>query len=225
MRKIIYINGDSWAASRAFRTACYEQFHNDYLIINNSADGAWNGLITKTTINDVVQLHQLNKSVKIYAFIFYSECLRSETEFTHLKFLANKNNYTSINDLLAASLNSQYQLVKKNLNLANVQLHQTTAYISTADSDGPSMSDLIKKYYEIPINNQPCYAISPMIKHDNQQLIDLGFDKNQIIELIDSSITAIDQLNLIPNIDELHLYNQDAYLPVVKHIRQCIDQC
>lgn len=220
---IIYFNGDSFTNHRYFRENSYDILSSDdKLIINNSIEGNWNTNIVKQTIKELHQLSELAEKTngQVYAFIFFSELLRSPFEIKILDKIV-KTHETSDLEFALAKLAEFYYLsiLLRIANLKNVCVH-----ISTAFTDLP-IDTKLRPMYEIVTGvktNDICYTVSYISKHGDQALLDMGFNKTELLKLIDSSIKRCDLLNKIPDIYKYHFGNKEQYKLIINSINQLI---
>jgi hypothetical protein len=179
---IIYFNGDSFTDHRYFREESYDILSaDDRLIINNSISGNWNTNIVKQTIKELFQLSELAEKTngQIHAFIFFSELLRSPLEIKILdKIVKTHGVYNGLEFALAKLAEFYYSsILLKTMGLKNAYIH-----ISTAFTDLP-IDTKLRPMYEIVTGvkaNDPCYTVSYLSKHGDEELLNMGFDKIEL---------------------------------------------
>jgi hypothetical protein len=97
-------------------------------------------------------------------------------------------------------------------------------HISSTFTDLP-VDTKLRPMYEIVTGvktNDICYTVSYISKHGGQALLDMGFNKTELIKLIDSSIKRCDLLNKIPDIYKYHFENKEQYKLIITSINQLI---
>lgn len=221
---IIYFNGDSFTNHRYFREASYNILStNDQLIINNAMSGNWNTNIVKQTIKELKQLSELVKRTngEVYAFIFLSELLRSPLEIKILKKIVKTHGVVQGLEFVLAKLSEIYysSILLSTADLENVHIHISTAFTDLhLDTELRPMYEIITGVRE----KERCYTVSYVSKHDDTELLKMGFDKAEILRLVESSIKRCDLLENIPDINNYHFNNEEQYKLIINSIKDLI---
>lgn len=221
---IIYFNGDSFTDHQYFREESYNILSSDdRLIINNSISGNWNPNIVKQTINELTQLSKLAEKTnsKVHAFIFFSELLRSPIEIRILNKIVKTYGINNGLDFALAKLAEFYYsaILIETMNLKNVYIH-----ISTAFTDLP-IDTKLRPMYEIVTGikaKDTCYTVSYLSKHSDKELLGMGFNKIELLKLLETSIKRCNLIEEIPDVFNFHFNNKDQYKLIINSIKNLI---
>jgi hypothetical protein len=219
-KNIIYFNGDSFTDDPLFREECYSQIDpSQNFIINNAMGGSWNPYIVKQTINELRYLDYLAKQnqTMVYACIIFTEVLRSPIELKILKKIKSQYNYEYLQDCLSELNKFYYTALMKNVSsLTNVKIHITTAFTDISwETDILPMYKIASKSNNHPI----CYNVSYLNIFGDTELINLGFNKLDLLELADSSLLRAKLLESLPNSKQLHIADREQYKLIVNSIQ------
>lgn len=225
MRDIIYFNGDSWTDSFLFKQLCYDEFSKKFLIVNSAIGGNWNTQIIKSSISDILSLTELTQQhkIKLHAFIFLSELLRSPDEVVLLKNIVKEiGNHTGLQSCLEILNERLFNYLKfKFIGIDNLNLH-----ISTAFTDG-SCKTIPPMYFTMQNNKdyssiEKCYSVSYLSKFGDEQLLSMGFSKQQIVDFLHSSLVRCKLLESIDGMHNYHVADKNLYLPIINKIKQSL---
>lgn len=197
MRKILYLNGDSWTFGLKTINGGTEQniFYKSYdIVINDAVAGSCNKQIwlrTKEKIKEFSNLDQVDMC------IFLSESLRGEKEFKIFQFLANKYGVERGFDFLLEKLLEVYKnLIIDECKSKNINVFVTTAFVNCPWQS--KLSPMYKMVYEhLNIKDDSvCYVVSPRtIDFFLSQIKKLNFTEKEKYKLLQNSEKRINLLN------------------------------
>ena len=224
MKNIIYFNGDSWTESFLFKRVYNQELSKDFFIINSAVGGNWNKNIINSSINDLNYISEMTKpyKVKIHAFIFLSEWLRSPDEVFLLKnFVKKTDNFHSINESIEIMSQSIIDtFINKFSKVDNINLHVSTAFIDCKWTTISPMYLTIQNKITMDISQEKCYSVSYFNNNDGSEFTKMGFSKKDRFDFLQSNLNRCKLLESINGIKNYHVAIPHLYLPIVEQIKQ-----